>query len=47
MFLDCVIDFGPHWAHSLPLAEFAYNNNYHSNIQMEQFGALYGGGVDI
>lgn len=26
----------------LPLAEFAYNNNYHSNIEMAAYEALYG-----
>lgn len=27
---------------SFPLAEFAYNNSYHSRIQMAMFEALYG-----
>ena len=26
----------------LPLTEFAYNNSYHSSIQMAPFDALYG-----
>lgn len=26
----------------LPLAEFAYNNNYHSSIEMAPYEALYG-----
>ena len=26
----------------LPLTEFAYNNSYHSSIQMAPFEALYG-----
>lgn len=27
---------------NFPLAEFGYNNNYHSSIHMEPFKALYG-----
>ncbi|WMV38878.1 hypothetical protein MTR67_032263 [Solanum verrucosum] len=38
----CVIDFGGQWNQFLPLAEFAYNNIYHSSIQMALFEALYG-----
>ena len=38
MLRACVIDFGGH----LPLAEFSYNNSYHSNIDMAPFEALYG-----
>ncbi|WMV41924.1 hypothetical protein MTR67_035309 [Solanum verrucosum] len=30
------------WDDHLPLIEFAYNNNYHSNIGMAPFEALYG-----
>ncbi|WMV13828.1 hypothetical protein MTR67_007213 [Solanum verrucosum] len=37
-----VMDFGCQWDQFLPLAEFAYNNSYHSNIQMALFEALYG-----
>ena len=28
--------------HNLPLAEFAYNNSYHSSIGMAPYEALYG-----
>ena len=38
----CVINFGARWDRHLPLAEFAYNNSYHSSIQMAPFEALYG-----
>ncbi|WMV58943.1 hypothetical protein MTR67_052328 [Solanum verrucosum] len=38
----CVMDFGGQWDHFVPLAEFAYNNSYHSSIQMAPFEALYG-----
>ena len=38
----CVIDFGFHWDKFLPLAEFSYNNSYHSSIDMAPFEALYG-----
>ncbi|KAI3787689.1 hypothetical protein L2E82_00022 [Cichorium intybus] len=37
-----VIDFGGSWDDHLPLAEFTYNNSYHSSIQMAPFEALYG-----
>ncbi|KAH0643764.1 hypothetical protein KY290_035213 [Solanum tuberosum] len=36
------MDFGGQWDQFLPLAEFAYNNSYHSSIQMAPFEALYG-----
>ncbi|XP_069150223.1 uncharacterized protein [Solanum lycopersicum] len=42
MLRDCAIDFGARWDQYLPLAEFAYNNSYHSSIQMAPFEALYG-----
>lgn len=42
MLRACVIDVGARWDQHLPLAEFAYNNNYHSSIQMAPFEALYG-----
>ncbi|CAN4119838.1 unnamed protein product [Withania somnifera] len=38
----CVIDFGGAWDRHLPLAEFSYNNGYHSGIEMAPFEALYG-----
>ncbi|XP_075091634.1 uncharacterized protein LOC142171828 [Nicotiana tabacum] len=38
----CAIKFGGHWDDQLPLAEFTYNNNYQSSIQMAPFEALYG-----
>nr|GEU37901.1 hypothetical protein [Tanacetum cinerariifolium] len=37
-----VIDFGGIWDVHLPLAEFSYNNNYHSSIQCASLEALYG-----
>ena len=37
-----VIEFGGHWDNFLPLTEFSYNNSYHSSIDMDPFGALYG-----
>ncbi|XP_070020815.1 uncharacterized protein [Nicotiana sylvestris] len=42
MLRACVIDFGEQWDQFLPLAEFAYNNSYQSNIEMDPFKALYG-----
>ncbi|GJZ16915.1 putative reverse transcriptase domain-containing protein [Tanacetum coccineum] len=42
MLRACVIDFGGSWDVHLPLAEFSYNNNYHSSIRCAPFEALYG-----
>ncbi|GJW23120.1 reverse transcriptase domain-containing protein [Tanacetum coccineum] len=42
MLRACVIDFGGSWDVHLPLAEFSYNNNYHSSIRCASFEALYG-----
>ncbi|GJY84207.1 reverse transcriptase domain-containing protein [Tanacetum coccineum] len=38
----CVINFGGSWNIHLPLAEFSYNNSYHSSIRCAPFEALYG-----
>ena len=37
-----MIDFKGSWDDHLPLIEFAYNNSYHSSIQMTPYEALYG-----
>ncbi|XP_071739717.1 uncharacterized protein [Rutidosis leptorrhynchoides] len=42
MLRACVIDFGSGWDQYLPLAEFSYNNSYHSSIKAAPFEALYG-----
>ncbi|GKE19053.1 reverse transcriptase domain-containing protein, partial [Tanacetum coccineum] len=42
MLRACVIDFGGGWDVHLPLAEFSYNNNYHTSIRCAPFEALYG-----
>ncbi|GJV14247.1 putative reverse transcriptase domain-containing protein [Tanacetum coccineum] len=42
MLRACVIDFGGSWDVHLPLAEFSYNNSYHSSIKCALFEALYG-----
>nr|GEZ50407.1 DNA/RNA polymerases superfamily protein [Tanacetum cinerariifolium] len=42
MLRACVIDFGGSWYVHLPLAEFSYNNSYHSSIRCALFEALYG-----
>ncbi|GKA11838.1 putative reverse transcriptase domain-containing protein [Tanacetum coccineum] len=36
-----VIDFRKGWDRHLPLVEFSYNNNYHTNIKASPFEALY------
>src|SRR5262249_41308915 len=38
----CVIDFGGQWDWHLPLFKFAYNNSYHTSIEMAPYEALYG-----
>ena len=47
MFRECVVEFGGHRDNFLPLAEFSYNNSYHSSIDMAPFEALYGGDVGL
>ncbi|GKB96209.1 putative reverse transcriptase domain-containing protein [Tanacetum coccineum] len=42
MLRACVIDFGSGWDKHLPLAEFSYNNSYHTSIKAAPFEALYG-----
>ncbi|GJU76534.1 reverse transcriptase domain-containing protein [Tanacetum coccineum] len=42
MLRACVTDFGGSWDVHLPLAEFSYNNSYHSSIKCAPFEALYG-----
>ncbi|GKA08992.1 putative reverse transcriptase domain-containing protein [Tanacetum coccineum] len=42
MLRACVLDFGKGWDKHLPLVEFSYNNNYHTNIKAVPFEALYG-----
>ena len=42
MLRACVIDFGKGWEKYLLLAEFSYNNSYHSSIKVAPFEALYG-----
>ncbi|KAF3671135.1 Outer plastidial membrane protein porin [Capsicum annuum] len=39
---ESFIDFKGSWDDHLPLIEFAYNNGYHSSIQMAPLEALYG-----
>ncbi|KAI3676149.1 hypothetical protein L1987_85749 [Smallanthus sonchifolius] len=41
MLRACIIDFGGSWDNHLPLAEFSYNNSYHSTICMPPFEKLY------
>ena len=35
------MDFKGIWSKDLPLAEFAYNNNYHATIRMALYETLY------
>lgn len=37
-----MLAFGGSWGEHLHFVEFAYNNNYHSSIEMAPFEALYG-----
>nr|GEW09025.1 reverse transcriptase domain-containing protein [Tanacetum cinerariifolium] len=41
MLCACVMDFGSGWDKHLPLAEFSYNNSYHTSIKAAPFKALY------
>ena len=41
MLRACDLEFGGHWDNFLPLAEFSYNNSYHSSSDMAPFEALY------
>nr|GEX55314.1 hypothetical protein [Tanacetum cinerariifolium] len=41
MLRACVMDFGSGWDKHLPLAEFSYNNSYHTSIKAAPFEALY------
>ena len=42
MLRACAIQYGKNWDKCLALAEFSYNNNYQSSLQMAPFEALYG-----
>ncbi|KAL0561655.1 hypothetical protein IC582_002095 [Cucumis melo] len=42
MLRACVLQFKGSWDSQLPLVEFAYNNSYHSSIEMAPYEALYG-----
>ncbi|PHT86434.1 hypothetical protein T459_08540 [Capsicum annuum] len=42
MLRACVMDFGGQWEQNFDLAEFVYNNNYHFNVDLAPFEALYG-----
>ena len=42
MLRACAIQYGKTWDKCLALAEFSYNNNYQSSLQMAPFEALYG-----
>ena len=42
MLRACILDFKGSWEKYLSLVEFAYNNSYHSSIEMAPYEALYG-----
>ena len=42
MLWACVMEFVGSWDEQLPLIKFAYNNSYHSSIDMATYEALYG-----
>ena len=39
----CIMDLGGSWDDHLPLVEFAYNNSYHSSIEIASYEALFMG----
>ena len=45
MLWECAIDFQGSWSKYLPLAEFAYNNNYQATIGIVLYEALCGRNV--
>jgi len=42
MLRACALEYAGSWDNNLPLVEFAYNNSYHSSINMAPYEALYG-----
>jgi len=42
MLRACDLEYAGNWDHNLPLVEFAYNNSYHSSIDMTPYEVLYG-----
>jgi len=42
MLRACALEYAGNWDHNLPLVEFAYNNSYHSSIDMAPYEDLYG-----
>jgi transposase InsO family protein len=38
----CALKYGKSWDHSLPYAEFSYNNSYQASLKMSPFEILYG-----
>ena len=42
MLRACALAYGSKWEDCFPYAEFSYNNNYQSSLQMAPFEALYG-----
>ena len=42
MLRTCILDFRGSWGQHMTLVEFAYNNSYHSSIQMAPYEELYG-----
>ena len=47
MLRACVIDFGGQWDQFLPSEKFAYNNSYHSSIEMTPLRPCMVGDVDL
>jgi len=42
MLRACALEYAGSWDYNLLLVEFAYNNSYHSSIEMAPYEALYG-----
>jgi hypothetical protein len=42
MFRACVLTHGKNWEDSLAVAEFSYNNGYHTSLKKAPFEVLYG-----
>ena len=46
MLKACAMDFFGSWDPYFPLVEFAYNNSYHSSIDITPYEALYSRKLD-
>jgi len=46
MLYACALEYVGNWDYNLPLVKFAYNNSYHSSIEMAPMKLYMVGGVE-